>query len=211
MLNSNGPRTVPWGPPSVAHEERRRLVVDHYPLLPIVKKISEPAKICAANATGLQSQEQVLMQNIVECLWQVNEDSGCVLFLVTSLAPVIAIESCQEEIWARVQSSESKLKLTEQLSVWQKRRTSSNTIFSRTLETRGVKENFWCRYVLLSRYKNRYNVPNFKIGRDLTWSHQFRETHWRELQVAKLFCLQPPLAPFNKFRHVQLPSFRSFS
>ena len=55
------------GDPLVAREERRRLVVDHYPLLPIVKKISEPVKSCAANATGLQSQEQVLMQNIVEC------------------------------------------------------------------------------------------------------------------------------------------------
>ena len=108
------------GDPLVAREERRRLVVDHYPLLPIVKKISEPAKSCAANATGLQSQEQVLMQNIVECLWQVNEDSGCVLILVTSLEPVI--ESCKEEIWARVRSSESELKLAEQLSVWQKRR-----------------------------------------------------------------------------------------
>ena len=54
------------GDPLVAREERRRLVVDHYPLLPIVKKISEPAKSCAANATGLQSQEQVLMQNIEE-------------------------------------------------------------------------------------------------------------------------------------------------
>ena len=32
------------GDPLVAREERRRLVVDHYPLLPIVKKISEPAK-----------------------------------------------------------------------------------------------------------------------------------------------------------------------
>ena len=94
--------TALWDP-LVAREERRRLVVDHYPLLPIVKKISEPAKSCAANATGLQSQEQVLMQNIVECLWQVDEDSGCVLFLVTSLEPVI--ESCKEEIWARVRSS----------------------------------------------------------------------------------------------------------
>ena len=55
------------GDPLVAREKRRRLV-DHYPLLPIVKKISEPAKSCATNATGLQSQEQVLMQNIVKCL-----------------------------------------------------------------------------------------------------------------------------------------------
>ena len=57
--------TAPGGS-VVAREERRRLVVDHYPLLPIVNKISEPAKSCAANATGLQSQEQVLLQNIVK-------------------------------------------------------------------------------------------------------------------------------------------------
>ena len=88
------------GDPLVAREKGRRLpgsVADRrgkddllltttlLRLLPIVKKISEPAKSCAANATGLQSQEQVLMQNIVECLWQVSEDSGCVLFLVASL------------------------------------------------------------------------------------------------------------------------------
>ena len=54
------------GDPLVAREERRRLVVDHHSLLPIEKNISEPAKSCAANATGLQSQEQVLMQNIVK-------------------------------------------------------------------------------------------------------------------------------------------------
>ena len=54
------------GDPLVACEERRRLVVNHYPLLPIVKKISEPAKSCAANATGLQSQELVLMQDITQ-------------------------------------------------------------------------------------------------------------------------------------------------
>ena len=68
MLNSNGPRDTALGDPLVAREERRRLVVDHYPLLPIEKKISEPAKSCAANATGLQSQEQMFMQNIVKCL-----------------------------------------------------------------------------------------------------------------------------------------------
>ena len=80
------------GGPLVARKKRRRIVVDHYPLLPIVKKISEPAKSCANNATGLQSQEQ----NIVECLRQVNEDGLCVLFLVTSLEPVV--ESCKEDI-----------------------------------------------------------------------------------------------------------------
>ena len=45
------------GDPLVAREERIRLV-NHYPLLPIVEKNSEPAKSCAANATRLQSQEQ---------------------------------------------------------------------------------------------------------------------------------------------------------
>ena len=158
------------GDPLVARKERRRLVVDHYPLLPIEKKISEPAKSCAANAAGLQSQEQVLMQNIVECLWQVNEDSGCVLFLVTSLEPVI--ESCKEEIWARVRSSESELKLAEQLSVWQKRRNFVEHDSFQNLGNKRCQGNspviFWCRYVLLSRFKNRYNVPNFEIRRDLT-------------------------------------------
>ena len=34
-------------------------------MLMIDEKVSEPAKSCTANATGLQRQEQVLMQNIV--------------------------------------------------------------------------------------------------------------------------------------------------
>ena len=50
--------------------------------------------------------------------------------------------------------------------------TSSNTILSRNLGNKRCQGNspviFWCRYVLLSRFKNRYNVPNFEIGRDLT-------------------------------------------
>ena len=64
MLNSNGPLTLvtALGDPLVEREERRRLIVNHYPLLPIVEKFSEPGKSCAANATGLQSQEQELLK-----------------------------------------------------------------------------------------------------------------------------------------------------
>ena len=90
-------------------------------MLPIVEKFSEPAKSRATNATGLQNQEQVLMQNIqvVECLWRVNEDHG------------MCTDSCRElgashrELQGDLGKSarfESELKLAEQLFLWQKPR-----------------------------------------------------------------------------------------